>query len=116
MTDENKIVGPDGQPPESEPEAPAEETPDEPVVASEEPKPCGCHVLHMSDKTVRVLFCPPHALQQCAIALDNAAGALHMAANRLIKDQAEMVAAQQVKQGKRAIDKGILKRFRGRGK
>lgn len=104
------IVGHDGKPIEESKEAP----PKEPECLSEEVKTCGCLVRKMDNKTVEVRFCPPHAIQQASIALGNAAGALRMAADRLIEDQQAMVAKEQLRQGKRAVDKGMKRFLRGK--
>jgi hypothetical protein len=110
------IVGPDGLPPNVEEETPPEpETKPEPVtILSIETKVCGCIHQKMSDETTRVLLCPPHALEQSGVALQNAGGALIMAAARLLNDQAGSVDDRRMSRAADVINRGRLRKLRGK--
>lgn len=69
------------------------------LVAKEQTKPCGCHVVEYSDGEVQVTPCPPCGIMEAARHLQLAAQALGASATSMRSVQETRSAMQSIAQG-----------------
>lgn len=64
------------------------------IVAKEETRPCGCHIVEYADKTAQISPCPPCGLMDAARNMQGAAAALAAVATRLRADSSRAMIAE----------------------
>ncbi len=67
------------------------------IVASEQTRPCGCHIVEFADKTSQISPCAPCGLMDVARGLNHAASALAAVATRLRMESGRAAVAEAVR-------------------